>query len=75
MSPVEDAERYYSKRQQKALAMAEASADPAVRHIHLEMARQYAQLAGPGDDAPVTAKDPSAGLMPEQLAMGFRARS
>jgi hypothetical protein len=69
MIPVEDAEHYYSKRHRKALAMAEATADLAVRNIHLDMARQYAKLAGAEPDAPVAVSGPSGELMAEQLVM------
>lgn len=51
MSQAADAELCYLKRHLAALEMAAAATDPAVRNIHLEMARQYKQRAGEGDSA------------------------
>lgn len=67
MIPAEDEELYYSKRRRSALAMAEASADPAARNIHLEMARQYATLAGEGADTPIAVLAQSTELVLGQL--------
>lgn len=44
MSQVDDAEHYYSRRFLRALAMAQAATDPAVRNIHVEMARNTSSV-------------------------------
>ena len=51
MNQAEDAEQYYSRRHLAAFKMAGAATDPAIRNIHLEMARQYKQRAGAEDSA------------------------
>ena len=38
--------RYYQAREKETRALSEATIDPAVRAIHLEMAKRYAVLAG-----------------------------
>ncbi|WP_375393896.1 hypothetical protein [uncultured Sphingomonas sp.] len=41
-----DDTEFYRDRQRAAIAMSEAAAEPAIRGIHLAMARRYADLAG-----------------------------
>jgi hypothetical protein len=60
MIPVDNAEDYYSERHRMELAMAEAATDPAVRTIHLEMARRYAKRAGEDAAVPVSDLGPPA---------------
>lgn len=71
MVPVEDAEHYYSNRHRSALAMAAATADCSARCSHLEMARQYAKLAGEEPNASITILGPPAELELEQLVLSI----
>jgi hypothetical protein len=43
--PFDDAAQYYLDRCRAAVTMSQAAAEPAVRNIHIELARQYADLA------------------------------
>lgn len=47
--PFDDAAQYYLDRCRAAVAMSQAAAEPAVRNIHIQLARQYADIANVPD--------------------------
>ncbi len=45
-------EDYYARREAQERARAESASDPAVRHIHLDLARRYAERVQTPNDVP-----------------------